>query len=225
MRELSVFIDESGDFGEYEHHSPFYIVTLVFHDQSVDIAKNISHLNHKIRNYGMPDYTIHTGPLIRREDEFFNLTLLDRKRIFNAIFNFARTSKISHHSIVVEKKQCVEDLDLVIKLTKQLSVFLNEYMKVLMEYDRIICYYDYGQRELTHILVSVFNTVLTHVEFKKVAPANYKLFQATDLLCTMELLSKKVEKKTLSKSELTFFTSARNLEKSYLKAIQKKRFS
>jgi hypothetical protein len=156
----------------------------------------------------MPDYTIHTGPLIRREDEFFNLSLLDRKRIFNAIYNFARTSKISYHSIIVEKKHCIADLDLVIKLTKQLSAFLNGHMKAFMEYDRIVCYYDYGQRELTHILVSVFNTVLNHVVFKKAAPANYKLFQATDLLCTMELLLLKVERKLLSKSELTFFTSA-----------------
>jgi len=62
------------------------------------------------------------------------------------------------------------------------------------------------------------------VEFKKVAPANYKLFQAADLLCTMELLLIKVDRKKLSKSELTFFTSARNLVKSYLKALQRKRF-
>ena len=223
MKELSVFIDESGDFGEYEHHSPFYIVTLVFHDQSESIAKNISTLDLKIQNYGMPKYTIHTGPLIRREDEFFNLSLLDRRRVFNAIYNFARTSKISYHAIVVEKKQCTEELDLVVKLTRQLSAFLNEHMKSLIGYDRIVCYYDYGQRELTHILVSVFNTVLNHVDFKKVAPASYKLFQATDLLCTLELLSLKAERKTLSRSELTFFSSIRDLKKSYLQAIQRKR--
>jgi hypothetical protein len=223
VKELSVFIDESGDFGEYEYHSPFYIVTLVFHDQSESIAENIRHLDLKIHNYGMPDYTIHTGPLIRREDEFFSLSLLDRKRIFNAIYNFTRTSKISYHSIVVEKKQCVEDIDLVVKLTKQLSAFLYERIISLVEYDRIVCYYDYGQRELTHILVSVFNTVLKYVDFRKVDPANYKLFQATDLLCTMELLSLKAERKMLSKSELTFFTSTRELEKSYLRAIQRKR--
>ena len=224
MKELSVFIDESGDFGAYKYYSPFYIVTLVFHDQSEDITKNINHLDSKIRDYGMPDYTIHTGPLIRREDEFFSLSILERKRIFNAIYNFARTSKIKYHSIIVEKKQCVEDIDLVIKITKQLSAFLNEQVELLMGYDRVVCYYDYGQRELTHILVTAFNTVLNNVEFKKVAPANYKLFQAADLLCTMELLLKKVDRKMLSKSELTFFTSARNLAKSYLQALQRKRF-
>ena len=33
MAELSVFIDESGDFGPYEPHAPYYIITLLFHDQ------------------------------------------------------------------------------------------------------------------------------------------------------------------------------------------------
>ncbi len=29
MKELSVFIDESGDFGTYDYHSPWYIVNVV----------------------------------------------------------------------------------------------------------------------------------------------------------------------------------------------------
>lgn len=37
MRELSIFVDESGDFGEYEKHSPFYIITMLLHDQNADI--------------------------------------------------------------------------------------------------------------------------------------------------------------------------------------------
>jgi len=225
VKELSVFIDESGDFGAYEHHSPFYIVTLVLHNQSVDIAEMITHLNSRIRNSGLPEYTIHTAPLIRNEGLYSNMSLLERKRIFNALYNFVRVADITYHTVTVEKKQCVEDIDLVIRLTKQLSTFLNENMKALMNYERIVCYYDYGQRELTHILASAFNTALNNVEFKKVAPANYKLFQAADLLCTMELLSMKAERKILSKSEVLFFTSARNFYKSYMNAIRRKRFT
>ncbi len=37
MKELSIFIDESGDFGEYDYHSPWYIVTMVFHEQEASI--------------------------------------------------------------------------------------------------------------------------------------------------------------------------------------------
>jgi len=78
--------------------------------------------------------------------------------------------------------------------------------------------------ELANILVSIFNTVLHNVEFKKVVPANYKLFQATDMICTLELLALKAERKILSKSELAFFMSERDLRKMYLRAIQKKQF-
>ena len=78
--------------------------------------------------------------------------------------------------------------------------------------------------ELTKILVSVFNTLLNNVEFNKVIPSDYKLFQAADMLCTLELLALKSERKMLSKSELAFFKSAKELNKSYIKAIRKKRF-
>ena len=39
---LSVFIDESGDFGQYNSHSPYYLVAMVLHNQDVDISGNIS---------------------------------------------------------------------------------------------------------------------------------------------------------------------------------------
>ena len=74
MRELSIFVDESGDFGPYKLHSPFYIVTLVFHEQSTDISTNINHLNDKIRWCGLPETPVHTGPLIRKENEYSNLS-------------------------------------------------------------------------------------------------------------------------------------------------------
>ena len=224
MRDFSVFCDEAGDFGGYEHHSPYYIVTFVFHDQSVDIQKNIEHLVTSMRHAGMPDYTVHAGPIIRREKEYEHLPLLDRKRIFNFLYNFVRTSDITYHSIVVEKKHLVSDVDLIAKIAKQLAAFLKAHQDKFSQYDRVVLYYDYGQMELTHILVATFTTLLQNVEFRKVAPANYKLFQAADMLCTLELLSLKAEKKMLSNSELKFFTSVKILQKSYLKSVQRKKF-
>lgn len=58
---LSVFIDESGDFGPYDSASPYYLVALVFHDQSVDIQKNIAVFNKHLKNLGYPKHNIHTG--------------------------------------------------------------------------------------------------------------------------------------------------------------------
>ena len=52
MNELSIFVDESGDFGSYEPHAPFYLFTLVFHDQSNSIENQISHLEHGLADVG-----------------------------------------------------------------------------------------------------------------------------------------------------------------------------
>lgn len=41
-RTLSIFIDESGDFGKYEAHTGRYIVGLIVHDQSEDISESIT---------------------------------------------------------------------------------------------------------------------------------------------------------------------------------------
>ena len=115
-------------------------------------------------------------------------------------------------------------MDLVDKIGKQLSAFLHSQLEPLLDYDRIVVYYDYGQKELTKILISVFNAITKNVEYKKVAPADYMLFQAADMICTLELLSLKMERKALSNSELSFFGSEKKLYKSYLRAIQRKRF-
>ena len=44
MKELSVFIDESGDFGEITERPAYYLVTLLFHDQKNEIASNVKSL-------------------------------------------------------------------------------------------------------------------------------------------------------------------------------------
>ena len=43
-RVLSIFIDESGDFGQYNPASPNYYVAMVLHNQEIDISKNINAL-------------------------------------------------------------------------------------------------------------------------------------------------------------------------------------
>ncbi len=51
----------------------------------------------------------------------------------------------------------------------------------LSSWDRVVIYYDNGQRELTNLVHGVFNAHLTTVEVRKVVPARYSLFQVTDL--------------------------------------------
>lgn len=51
MSELSIFIDESADFGEVRERPAYYLVTMVFHDQAVDISKEIAKMIAKHSTY------------------------------------------------------------------------------------------------------------------------------------------------------------------------------
>ena len=81
MNELSVFIDESGDFGDYRLHSSYYIISMVFHDQSDDIQPQIKKLEENLSYIGYPHHCTHIGPIIRNEYEYRRDTLENRQKI------------------------------------------------------------------------------------------------------------------------------------------------
>ena len=224
MKHLSVFVDESGNFGKYNHRTPYYIVVFVLHDQAKDLTQNITRLNFRIQKYDLPNNMIHTGPLIRGEHEYRDLVLFERKQVFDSIFHFTRTIDVTYHSIIINKKQLKSKDELQNRIAKQLSALLKERLDYFVQYDCIKIYYDFGQKELTYIISKTFYDIFNRIELKKVSPSEYKLLQVADMLCMLELISKKAERKTLSKSELSVFESARSLTKSYLKDIFKKRF-
>lgn len=68
--ELSVFVDESGDFGEYDYHAPYYIISLVFHNQSNDIQSDLAHFEDELSYLNLPNHCVHAGPIIRSEEEY-----------------------------------------------------------------------------------------------------------------------------------------------------------
>ena len=224
MKELSIFIDESGDYGDFDIHSPYYIVTLVFHDQSVDISDSIANLDKAIRLLDLPNNTIHMGPLIRREKEYRNYPRSLRIKAFRCLFSFAQKTQFSHQSFLVEMKQVNNRLEWNARLTKAIGSFVRDNLSFFLGYDAVKIYYDNGQRELTNVVVTIFTMLLNNVEFKLAFPAKYKLLQLSDLVCTLELLSIKAEAKALSKSELSFFESYRVLKKNYLRIIARKHF-
>lgn len=221
-KELSVFIDESGDFGQYNPASPNYYVAMVLHNQEIDISKNIEALERQITNWGYPEHTIHTGPLIRRESVYKHDLREDRKALFNALYHFTRMLDIHYICPTIDQGECAEKSKIAYtdKLTKEIANQLRTNYEYFFAFDKIIVYYDYGQIELAQILISVFNTMFSNVEFRKIETNQYKLSQAADLICTVEAIA---QKNILTKSESEFFHSKRDFAKNIYKNIAKKK--
>ncbi len=220
---LSIFIDESGDFGPYASETPFYIVAMVLHNQSINICPHINKLDEHLVKLEHEKHPLHIGPLIRKEKIYIDQPREHRKKLFNAMFHFARTVPFEYICAIVDKKDCADKVELNAKLTTSIAKIIQAQSEYLRSFDKIIIYYDNGQTELTHILTTLFNTLFFNVEFRKVFPSEYKLFQVADLICTMELINEKIQRNRFSHSEKDFFESTSTFKKNYYKSIACKR--
>ena len=195
---------------------------MVLHDQSVDIDNDLRALESELANIGWPKHCVHAGPVIRSEEEYHGYDLKDRQKILMKMMTFIRHLDVQFKSIYIKKKHIEDSVEATGRLSKQLAAFIRDNYRFFCIYDVVKVYYDNGQVEVTRILSSVFNALLENIEFRKVMPADYRLFQVADLICTLKLTELKMENHQLSKSEVFFFNDERTLKKNYLKPLLKK---
>jgi len=222
MSELSIFVDESGDFGRADNNSPYYLLSLVFHDQSEDVYQPIAVLENSLSYINSERKYIHTGPLIRREYPYQNMTIDERRQLLYKMRMFFLHAPISHTTLKINRKEASDKFALTSQLSKMLKAYINKHFEYFSSFEKIIVYYDNGQQELNLVLNTIFSLLLSNVEFRKASPLEYRLLQLADYICSIELLSIKLSEKRLSKSETAFFYKPQELKKSFIKSIKTK---
>ena len=227
ISEVSVFVDESGSFDSQRSPSRYYLVTLVFHDQSKSVESAIVDLENALEMLGMPrDHCVHAGPLVRREQAYSNMTREERRRVFSAMMAFVRKIDISYRCFRVDKKFVSDLSGIHDAILQQFLKFLVNNMAAFDAYGRLKIYYDNGQPQIKGLLKEAFALFASRTEFvESVCPSKYRLFQVADMFCTLELMQMKLEtERHLSDSEMAFFNGLQNLRKNYLKPMAKKRW-
>lgn len=206
---LSVFVDESGRFQHPDTESRFYIVGMVFHDQSVDISNAVLDFNRSISSLGLDPnvFVFHAGPLVRREKGYEFFSRNHRGKIYNRMMTFARRIDFKWHCLCVDKKFINSSLQIVSKLQAQLDEFIEAHRPFMENVERVKVYYDCGQSPVTNILQKSFTALGGKVEFGvDVKPRRYMLFQLADLICTLNLVAMKIKSgEPLTDSEYRFF--------------------
>ena len=227
INKLSVFVDESGSFPFPDSDSRFYIIGMVFHDQSVDIGPQLKEMDRAIEEIGMDaeTFVFHAGPLIRREQgyEFMNRRL--RERIFARMMTFARKVDFTYKCIYADKKYTTGPDQLSHKLKTELTEFIESHKTMFDQLVSVKVYYDCGQSTITNILHDVFGRLpFLKVEFAQdVRPAKYRLFQLADLVCTLNLIALKLSSgMAMSRSESKFFGGPKAFRHNVLRRIKSK---
>jgi len=226
-KEISVFVDESGSFDPDRLSSRYYMICMVFHNQSVDISHEIDALEDSLASIGLNRrHCVHAGPLIRREAEYANMGREERRGIFRRMFLFLHNADISYACFKVDKNFIGDKRGLHDPLLQQIVRFLMDHTDDFSAFDKLKVYYDNGQEDLTALLKEAFAIFASRTEFiPEVEPSKYRLFQVADIACTLELARTKLDDPNgLSPSENAFFGGPKRFRKNYLKLLDRKRF-
>jgi hypothetical protein len=224
---LSVFVDESGNFGDPDDPARYCIVTLVFHDQTADISQYVKELNRSNYDLGLDSdsFRFHMGPLIRQEDEYAAMSRPMRGKILDRMMTFVRKVDFKYHCIGVDTKFINTTQQVFDRLMGQLADFIKEHRELFECIDKVKIYYDAGQKQVSRLLEEVFTENLpSPLEFAQgVRQDSYKLLQVADLICTVRLIEVRLQDGgELTKSENRFFGGQRNFQRNILKRIKRK---
>ena len=225
IREISVFVDESGSFDANAKSSQFYVICMVFHDQQKPVADDIARLDASLSELGLTaDHAVHAGPLVRWESPYRTMRRQDRRIVFSRMLSFLRKCDVSYRCFAADKRFIDSQPTLHDKLLQQIVAFLSSHATDFNAYDRLKIYYDNGQGDVLQILREAFAIFSSKTEFiAEVTPEKYRLFQVADLIATIELLRLKLEiDGRISRAEKDFFLSIQNLKKNYLKPLARK---
>lgn len=228
MEELSIFVDESGRFQHPDPSSRFYILGMVFHDQSNDISPLVADLARLESEIGIENHCFHAGPLIRKEKCYEILSRTFRGRILSRMMAFASRVDFKYKCLSVDKK-FIDSADQIVEhLRKSLLSFIDSHRDALAQVQKIKVYYDCGQSPVTNLLQRTFADALGKVvEFKQgVKPSRYRLFQIADLVCTLHLIELRLSHGIqMTQSEMRFFGGPRDFKRNILKKIKAKELS
>ena len=207
MRELSIFVDESGSDGLSDRH---YLLTVVMHDQSENIANSIAAYEGALRAKGLPDIPFHASPLMNGKDQYSGLDL--------------RTRKMMLGSFRVFFKQFASLDKLAGAMRRDIVNFLFDNLAELQSYDMVKVYYDNGQRSIAESLHRAVEYALSKdaVVYRSAQPSEYRLSQAADYICTMELTAIKYAEHTATATDEKFFGKWSDFKKGILKETRKK---
>ena len=205
MREPSIFVDES----ESDDLSDrYYLLTVVMHDQSDSIAESIKAYEDALRAKGLPDIPLHASPLMNGKDLYSELGLRTRKTLLGSFRVFFRHIPVRYHTFAYATKK-FDSLDNLAEL---------------QAYDTVKVYYDNGQHSIAESLHLAIEYALSKdaVFYRSAQPSEYRLSQAADYICTMELTAIKYADHTATATDEKFFGKWSDFKKGILKETRKK---
>lgn len=220
--DLSIFVDESGD---QEGRSKYYVLTLLFHDQAVDLAAYVARQEHGLTTRRLDVLPFHTAAVLNGHEDYENKTLEERKSYFSQFFLTVQKLPITYHSFIYRRSEFQTKDDLSNRMRRDVTNLLFDHLAWLQSFDHVKVYYDNGQQIVGNALHAAVEYVLSRnsLVYRITKSTDFLLAQAADLLCSIELTATKIQHGEYSGTEQKFYGSERMFKRNYLKYMKRKR--
>lgn len=221
MPELSIFVDESGD---KSAHTRYFILTLVFHEQDQDIASDISIYEQSLTAADLPNIPFHSEPLLNGHGAYEDLTLEQRKKLLSSFASLVRFLPIQYMTFVYQRSHFDSIDKLAARMKRDISSLFFDDLEFFQSFDHVKLYYDNGQDIVKHALYDSVEFALSKqaIEKKRTTMTEYRLAQAADYLCTIELAAMKYTAKENGGTYDKFFGGIGSFKKNWLKQARRK---
>ena len=222
MNGIEIFIDESGDFGNFDERCPYYIVTMVFHEESNNLFEKIQELEYRLAVLGFAEHCIHSSPAIRAEEGYRGVDVAKRRKVLSNLLAFIHKSNLKYKCFFAKKAKNATEEDILASLHAAIDPFVDANYERLSSYSTITVSYDRGQRQISQLISETLEKRFSNVRVTTTLPIHSRLSQVADFACTMKRIAYKREQNgDLAKSEKVFFGSEKYFRQFWLKALLK----
>ena len=178
-----------------------------------------------MRERGLDNLPFHASPLLNGHDQYSGLDISARKSMFMTFFIMLRRLPIRYRTFMYRQNEYAGRAELFTRLRKDMTAFLFDELAWLQSFDVVKIYYDDGQKVVTRSLHAAVEYVLSRESllYRNASPSEYRLAQAADMLCTLELTAQKFRVGEATRTDEKFFGSAGAFRNNFMKPIKRKR--
>lgn len=223
MRELSIFVDESGDKSK---HTRYFLLTVVIHDQGESIVEKVLSYESALATADLPNIPFHSEPLLNGHGDYADLTIKQRKRLLYSFGIFVQRLPIRYKTFVYRQSEFENPTKLFDRLKRDISELMIDNLQFFQAFDHVKIYYDNGQELVKQALYDAMYRCLSKqaVIRKRTTMTEYRLAQVADYLCTIELAAAKYAVGENGGTYDKFFGSIGSFKKNWFKQARRKAF-
>lgn len=169
----------------------------------------------------------HSEPLLNGHKDYQGLSIEQRKKILSCFSTLVRHLPITYQTFVYERHEIPDPAALSARMRRDISNFLFDHLAYFQSFDDVKVYYDDGQDVVSRALRDSIGFVLSKgaVERRRTTMTDYRLEQAADYLCTIELAAIKYASKEDGGTYDRFFGGIGTFKKNWLKQARRKRLA